>query len=203
MENVSSEQELLELLKEGKINVEEYGQLLEAMRKSPPIDSKVHANARRKYIWRIISIVVVIITITILLSLGTFLIVTRGDIDLAIAGNGFTIRPYPEGGLYTLTVSILNQGDKTSPRFRVKFYRGDPANNLDERGKPHSGFHNAGPIKPGDGWNECTRPFALAEGVNEMVVVLDPDNLVAETDETNNRASLRAVVSAGKITEAK
>lgn len=45
-----------------------------------------------------------------------------------------------------------------------------------------------------------TRPFALGEGANEFNVILDTEDLVAETDEKNNSASLSVVVSGGKIT---
>jgi len=199
MEDVSSEQELLELRRDGKISEDEYKQLLEAMRKSSVSNSQGHSKDVRKYHRWIISIIFLIIVAAVLLSLGIFFISTRGDIDLAIAKNGLTIRPYSEAGLYTLTVSILNRGSKTSPSFRVKFYRGDPVNNLNEKGKPHSGWHNAGPIKAGEGWNERTGSFALSEGDHEFNVILDTEETVGETDETNNGASLKVVVNEGKI----
>ncbi|UCF44325.1 MAG: hypothetical protein JSV99_05265 [Planctomycetota bacterium] len=61
MENVSSEQELLELLKEGKISEDEYNELLEAMRKRPPSDSQCRSNFARRYLlWAGVSVVVII-----------------------------------------------------------------------------------------------------------------------------------------------
>ncbi|MHC4638453.1 MAG: hypothetical protein ACYTBP_08975 [Planctomycetota bacterium] len=61
MEDVSSEQELLELRRDGKITEDEYKQLLEAMRKSPPADSQKPANISRKYMpWFGLAIIIII-----------------------------------------------------------------------------------------------------------------------------------------------
>jgi hypothetical protein len=62
-------------------------------------------------------------------------------------------------------------------------------------------MHGAGPLEPGQTWNEVSSQFALREGANEVHVVLDPGNLVAEPDETNNRATLRVVVRNGQVAE--
>jgi len=84
------------------------------------------------------------------------------------------------------------------PKFKLRYYRGDPAENNDETGNPHSGWHNAGPIEPGKQWNERTRGFGLPDGEYEFTVVLDYDNKIAETDE-NNTASIKVVIKDGKI----
>lgn len=61
MENLSSEQELLALLEEGKISEEQYNELLEAMRKRPPSDSQRRSNIARRYLlWGGASVVVII-----------------------------------------------------------------------------------------------------------------------------------------------
>ncbi|MDD5063682.1 MAG: M56 family metallopeptidase [Phycisphaerae bacterium] len=122
-----------------------------------------------------------------------------GTIDVVV--EDFRINPYPAGGLYTVTVAIRNKGSQEAPPFRLNFYQGDPANNLDLHGKPQTGWHGAGPIKPGDVWNESSSPFALKEGSNEIAVVLDTDQSVPESDETNNRAFMRIIVKNGKIAE--
>jgi bla regulator protein BlaR1 len=134
---------------------------------------------------------------------GSEVIARKTTYDTFRAGDGvdvavenFDIRPYPEGGLYTLTVSIRNRGGAESPKFRVTFYRGDP-----DEVKPMT--HEAGPIKPGDMWNEGSMPFALKEGANEIAVSLDPDNTLGESDRTNNEASIKIVVKDGKIVEKK
>ena len=117
-----------------------------------------------------------------------------GIVDVAV--EDFNILPYPEGGLYTMTVSIRNKGEGTSPKFRVYFYKNDA-----DRKNPMK--HEAGPIKPGEVWKEGSMPFALKEGTNELAVVLDPDNTIGESDRTNNEASMTVVVKDGKIVEKK
>ena len=119
---------------------------------------------------------------------------TYAGVDVAV--EDFNISPYPEGGLYTVTASIRNKGEGTSPKFRVCFYKNDP-----ERKKPMN--NSAGPIKAGEVWNEGSMPFALKEGTNEIAVVLDPDNTIGESDRTNNEASMKVVVKDGKIVEKK
>ncbi|UCD27435.1 MAG: hypothetical protein JSV03_09925, partial [Planctomycetota bacterium] len=113
-------------------------------------------------------------------------------IDLAI--ENFKIHPYPEGGLFSVTVSIRNKGDSISPEFPVYFYRVYP-----EKKKPMT--HGAGPIKPGNVWNERSMPFVLKEGVNNIDVVIDPDNTVVESNENNNSASLKVIIKEDKIVE--
>lgn len=72
MENISSEQELLELRRDGKITEDEYKQLLDAMRKSPPSDSQKQINIVRKYmLWFGLAMVIIIgaaILLTILFT---------------------------------------------------------------------------------------------------------------------------------------
>ncbi len=122
-----------------------------------------------------------------------------GTIDVAI--ENFKINPYPDGGLYTVIAAIRNKGSQEAPPFRLNFYRGNPANNLDLHGKPQTGSNGAGPIKPGDVWNESSTPFALKEGLNEIAVVLDTGRNIAESDQTNNRAFMRLIVKDGYIKE--
>jgi bla regulator protein BlaR1 len=124
----------------------------------------------------------------------TVMVKESAGIDVGV--EDFNIMPYPEGGLYTVTVSIRNRGRAESPKFGVNFYRGDP-NNV----KPMT--HGAGPIKPGDVWKEGSMPFALKEGTNEIVVLLDPDNTIGEPNRTNNEASMTVIVKDGKIVEKK
>ncbi len=112
--------------------------------------------------------------------------------DVAI--EDFTVRADPDLGTFAAIVSIRNPGVATCPKIAVYFYRGDP-----EIATPM--MHGAGPLEPGQTWNEVSSQFALREGANEVSVVLDPGNLVAEPDETNNRATLRIVIRDGQITE--
>lgn len=88
------------------------------------------------------------------------------------------------------------------PEFKLRFYKDDPANNLDEAGNPHSGWHSAGPIEPGKQWNEKTRDFHLPDGEYEFSVILDYDKAISETDENNNTASIKVVIEDGQIKNA-
>jgi len=69
MENISSEQELLELRRDGKITEDEYKQLLNAVRKSAPSDSQKPVNITRKYVLWIGLAVIIIIAVVILLPI--------------------------------------------------------------------------------------------------------------------------------------
>lgn len=110
------------------------------------------------------------------------------------------IKPYQAGGLYTLTAKIGNKGTETAPEFRMNFYKGDPKENLNLFGKPQTGSHGAGPIKPGEFWYESSMPFELDEGSNMLFAVLDINNEIAEANENNNQAMLAVNVENGKIT---
>ena len=69
MENVSSEQELLELRRDGKITEDEYKQLLDVMRKSPSGDSKKLINFDRKHMPWLALAIIIIITAAVLLPM--------------------------------------------------------------------------------------------------------------------------------------
>ena len=72
MINASSEQDLKKLLEEGKITEDEYKQLLEAMRKSPPDDSQKQIKTARKYLpWFGLAIIIIIAAAILLLILLT------------------------------------------------------------------------------------------------------------------------------------
>ncbi len=120
-----------------------------------------------------------------------------GNIDIAPAD--FNIHVDHKRGLTNLVVSIQNDGDATIPEFKLRYYRGNPENNLDEAGNNHSGWHNSGPIKPGKSWNERSRDFHLPDGRYEFYVVLDYDNTISETDENNNTASIKVLIKNGQI----
>jgi len=65
--NVSSEEELLQLRNEGKITEDEYKQLLDAMRKSPPSDSQKPVNITRKHVlWVGIAVVIIVAAIILM-----------------------------------------------------------------------------------------------------------------------------------------
>jgi predicted metalloprotease with PDZ domain len=109
--------------------------------------------------------------------------VTRADV--AIQNRDLTVKKLADGQ-YKATIIIHNNGQEPTPRLKVLFYAGDP----DSGGrKVHPSYHRAGPIMPGATWGEATYPFILRESENEIFVVVDPDDAVQESDETNNKAS--------------
>jgi hypothetical protein len=120
-------------------------------------------------------------------------LLTQSGKGYDVAIEDFQLLPGLSQGLHTAVVSIRNRGDTTSPQVIVRFHAGDPT--VDDV------IHGAGPIQPGDKWNEGSADFALKEGRNEVQVVLDPDDIVDELDETNNRAVLRVVANDGRIVE--
>jgi len=120
-------------------------------------------------------------------------------IDIAPAD--FDIRSDEKRGVCNLVVSIHNESNAAIPKFKLKFYRGDPNKNLDEAGNIQSGWHEAGPIEPGKSWNECTGDFHLPDGQYEFNVMLNYDNSIPEVDHGNNRAVLKIKVLDGKIVD--
>ncbi|MBN2314071.1 MAG: M48 family metalloprotease, partial [Sedimentisphaerales bacterium] len=106
-------------------------------------------------------------------------------VDIAIEDKDVTVIPESDGR-FSAKIRLQNKGSQPIPRFKVHFYAGDPS----EGGKKvYPGYHNAGPIMPGSTWNEGTHPFTLNEDETEIFVVVDPDNMIDESDETNNKAS--------------
>ncbi|HUU18202.1 MAG TPA: CARDB domain-containing protein [Sedimentisphaerales bacterium] len=111
----------------------------------------------------------------------------------------FDIRLDKKRGICNLVVSIQNESGLSIPKFKLKFYRGDLSDNLNEVGNVHSGWHEAGPIESGKRWNEGTRDFHLPDGQYDFNVFLDFDNSISEIDENNNRALLQVRIEKGRI----
>jgi hypothetical protein len=195
MENASgpsSEEELVQLRNEGKITEAEYQQLLEALRKPSLSDLRRRPRVfRERFLWMSVAAIFIIATV---LSLTVVVIRRSQNIDLIVEDQSLEVRPYSEGGLHFVVIPIRNKGSVSSPEFRFYFYQGDP-----RQSEPVD--HSAGPIKPDDIWNAVSAPFALKEGINEIVVVLDPHNQVKESDETNNRTWLHIILEEGQIIE--
>jgi len=122
-----------------------------------------------------------------------------GWASIDIKPSAFEIRLEPKRGVCNLVVSIQNAGEAVIGKFKLRYYRGEPNENMDEAGNVHGGWHEAGPIEAGKSWNERTRDFHLSDGEYEFNVVLDYDNAIAEGDESNNRASLKVKILDGQI----
>jgi|GEM_PF-3148770 len=122
-------------------------------------------------------------------------------VDLVPAA--FDLQIDSQRGVCFPVVMIANEGKAALPKMKLRFYRGSPDQNRDEVGNEHHGWHEAGPIEPGKTWRERTDGFHLDDGVYEFAVVLDYDNAIAETDETNNAMSLQVKVVNGQVAEKK
>ena len=110
---------------------------------------------------------------------------SRLEADIVIENRDLTVEEQPDGR-FRARLSIHNHGNTATPKFKVIFYAGDPG----KKGrKVYPGHHNAGPIMPRGTWREGSLPFTLNEGETEIFVIVDPDNKVEESDETNNKAS--------------
>jgi hypothetical protein len=104
-------------------------------------------------------------------------------VDIAIEDKDLTVTKLSDE-LFEATIVLRNKGSVPIPRFRVNFCAGDP----DKDGRLLSA-QAAGPIMPGGSWAEGTHPQRLKPGENTISVVVDPGNIVEESDETNNKAS--------------
>lgn len=124
-----------------------------------------------------------------------------GSAKIDIKPDNFIIIYDKNRGTSRLRVNIPNKSNRTIPRFKLRFHRGDPNLNLDEAGNESQGWHRAGPIEPGRDWGENTRDFHLRDGQYEFNVVLDFDNDIPETDENNNQATLKVKVENGRIVD--
>ncbi len=114
-------------------------------------------------------------------------------VRLVIPELGFTLDRYPEGGLYDLCAAVRNDGKDPVP-FDVGFYINDPA-----RKTPQT--IGGGTVKPGEIFREGNQPFALKEGTNHLVALLDPNNKIPNLDRSADLAQIKVVVKNGKIVE--
>jgi beta-lactamase regulating signal transducer with metallopeptidase domain len=104
-------------------------------------------------------------------------------VDMAIEDKDLTVTRQPDGRFLAL-IRIYNKGSQPTPQFGVNFYAGDP-----DKGGRLLAQHRAGPIMPGGNWGEYNPRLELRSGEAAISVVIDPDNRVDESDETNNKAS--------------
>jgi hypothetical protein len=109
--------------------------------------------------------------------------VKSAKVDIAVDDRDLRVTKLSER-VVTAGIAIYNKGSAPSPRFKVYFYAGDP-----DKGGRLLARHGAGPIMPGDVWGEGTHPHKLKPGEDTFSVVVDPDDKVEESDETNNKAS--------------
>jgi len=111
-------------------------------------------------------------------------------VDIAIGDEDFGVIKLSDR-VFEVTISLRNRGSVPFPRFRVNFCAGDP-----DKGGRLLSPQNAGPIMPGDSWHEYNPGLELRPGEDVISVIVDPDNRVEESDETNNKVS-RAISMIG------
>jgi hypothetical protein len=104
-------------------------------------------------------------------------------VDIAIGDENLTVTKQPDGS-FRAEIVIWNRGSRPLPQFLVYFYAGDP-----EKGGRLLSRYAAGPVMPGDGWGKYDPGLKLRPGETIISVVVDPDNRIDESDETNNKAS--------------
>ncbi len=103
--------------------------------------------------------------------------------DMAVDDESLGVTANPDGS-FTARITIRNKGSMPTPEFGVYFYAGDPQKNgrLLRR-------HNSGPIMPGGTWGEYDPQLRLMQDEDTIVVLIDPEDRVKESDEMNNKAT--------------
>jgi len=91
---------------------------------------------------------------------------------------------------FLITAKIHNVGGSEAQDVEVQFYDGDP-----EAGGVELGSVLAFPSIPSGGTAEAQLECSLPSGLHDIFVVADPSGLIAEEDETNNKASSSISVS--------
>jgi serine/threonine protein kinase len=109
---------------------------------------------------------------------------TENGSNVVITDKDFTVKPYPEGGLFTLTMSVLNSGRAACPSFTMRLYVNDPPHTKPEQ------IYTVGPISPGQVFYEASAPFGLQEGRNVIDVFLDPEHVIPFGSDTNRHAKI-------------
>ena len=115
-------------------------------------------------------------------------------VDIAIGDKDFRVIKLSDR-VFEVTIILRNEGSMPIPRFRVNFCTGDP-----DKGGRLLSPQQAGPIMPGDTWAEYNPGLKLRPDEDVISVIVDPDNRVEESDETNNKV-LRSISTIGAESE--
>lgn len=112
--------------------------------------------------------------------------------DLMIAANNVRFSPVApsDGQVVTITVTVLNEGQRNANRVEVQVM--DTTNGTPT---PIGDIQVIGGISSGgSGVAQVTYDTAGKEGERKIQVVVDPANLIAETDETDNQVEVPLTV---------
>jgi hypothetical protein len=110
------------------------------------------------------------------------------ETDLSLTAHDVVLDPQrpQKDATFTMTVDVHNSGDFATPAFSVAVYAGAP-----EAGGARLATKTVG--APFDGGDHTVLTFTLRDpGDRPLIVIADATNTVAESDETNNRATLLA-----------
>jgi len=109
--------------------------------------------------------------------------IENSAVDIAVDNENFKVTKLADR-LFEAMIVLRNKGSVPIPQFRVNFHAGDP-----DKGGRLLSAQAAGPIMPGKTWAEYNPGLRLEPGENTISVIVDPDNKVDESDETNNKVS--------------
>jgi hypothetical protein len=110
------------------------------------------------------------------------LAVSESDLSLTVGPNGYV----------TVAVTIHNDGTADANDVVVRFYEGEPSEET---------FIAEAPLSvPMDGSEVVQAEWEFASLENSVYVVVDPDDLIFESDESNNQAS-RALTDTDEVEE--
>jgi hypothetical protein len=118
----------------------------------------------------------------------TALLSNLPDLSVSATGISLSTTPPAAGASNPIHVTVTNNGLAASPASTVKVYDGDPA-----LGGTLIGSAVVSALGIGQS-TAATVPWTPTTGTHQLYVVVDPDMLVAELDETNNTAVYTAVV---------
>jgi subtilase family serine protease len=108
------------------------------------------------------------------------------DIDLVIT-DGIALNKTPlDGDVVRVDATIEDQGNISTEDFTVVFYDNDDA------------FHTELLSLDAGGSDTVSACWDASYGEHDIRVIIDPDNMIWETDETNNEGSLNVFVNASR-----
>jgi hypothetical protein len=104
------------------------------------------------------------------------------DLTLTTVDIAFTPETPTEGDSVTIKATIHNFGNGSASDVKASFYYGSPAT------ETLIGIDTVASIAA-EGTGTASVVWTAVKGIHEIYVVVDPDNVIDETDESNNQAS--------------
>ncbi len=119
-------------------------------------------------------------------------------IDLVAVPNSFSFSPGlpQEGSPVLIAAMVQNNGTYGTTNIAVDFFDGDPSNAMNRI------FSTTIPILDSGQKGPVSFQHVFAKGTHTITMVVDPQNLISEADETNNTISANLTVLEGTAEEA-